>query len=423
IAAVQTPLKTTTATAQGQKVTRLRVDGDPPYEEQDAEESKRIEREHCRQYCGKHCRYSVGTRGHASAPRPTSRFAPFARAETGETRPFDPRVTEKEPAEGYRAPTRDGQTTDSRPSDEPPSSKAGRGEDSSKLGPHPTWTGTWALSASQIDYAYRNDILTELPQITAEDLSDRSKGDALVKGLAVLQITWLVIQVVARAVQNLAISLLEVTVLAFASCAILTYLVLWHKPQDVRTPVYIDLPRVLTREEIIGLAARSPVSTLVVHEFWLHGVAIRAMADNIFPSSPGIPVKTPWMKTPFYLNPVPIGIGLGGTLFGTIHFAAWNFDFPTRVEQLLWRISCCFLVTLPPFGTVAYWSAQHLARAWGMSETRINRFLKPTAYMFVPMYALARLYFLVEVFRQLAYLPPSAFQEVEWPSVIPHVGV
>ncbi|KAI9829471.1 MAG: hypothetical protein M1838_005887, partial [Thelocarpon superellum] len=32
IAAVQTPLKTTTATAQGQKVTRLRVDGDPPYE-------------------------------------------------------------------------------------------------------------------------------------------------------------------------------------------------------------------------------------------------------------------------------------------------------------------------------------------------------------------------------------------------------
>lgn len=95
---------------------------------------------------------------------------------------------------------------------------------------------------------------------------------------------------IARGSQGLAISLLEITTLAFAVCAIDTYVLLWHKPQDVMTPTYIDATSVLTREQIIGLAARSPVSTLFVKEFWLHGVAIRAMAENNFPWTRGIPI-------------------------------------------------------------------------------------------------------------------------------------
>ena len=152
---------------------------------------------------------------------------------------------------------------------------------------HKPWRGTWALSSAQMHHAYESGIIPEPPQITAEELSDRSKGDALIKAIAIAQITWLVIQIIARSFQSLAITLLEITVLAFAATAIGTYALLWRKPQDVMVPVYVDASEILARKQIIRLAARAPISSMIVHSFWLHGVAVRVMADNIFPNTKG----------------------------------------------------------------------------------------------------------------------------------------
>ena len=292
------------------------------------------------------------------------------------------------------------------------------------LGYHKVWKGTWALNSSQMFYAYKSKIILDLPQVTSEELKDRSKGDGLVKGFAILQIAWLVIQIIARSFQNLAITQLEVTVLAFAATAIVTYLSFLHKPQDIKQPIYVDVPNILTREQVIGLAARSPVSTLFVHEFFLYGVAIRGMADNIFPSSPGFPIKLLWKKEKLFLNPVLVGIGVGGAIFGSVHFAAWNFDFPTSVERLLWRISCIVLAVLPAYATAIYVMTSPIAKM--TATTGATRFLKriqkPFDYAFAPLYLFARFFLIVEVFRSLANLPESAFEQVNWPSIIPHVN-
>ena len=294
--------------------------------------------------------------------------------------------------------------------------------ESEKLGPHKTWKGTWALSSIQLLYACQKGIIRGPPQLSTADLEDRSKGDLFVKGAAVLQISWLVVQIIARASEGLAISLLEITTLAFAACAIATYILLWHKPQDVMTPTYIDATNILTREQVIGLAARSPVSTLFVHEFWLHGVAIRAMADSVFPWTRGIPIRLPWRNDTFYLNPVFIGIGFGGTLFGSIHFVAWNFEFPTPVERILWRVSCCVLISIPLLSTAMYFMTLHNARRDSETDTKTNALLRPFTTMCVVLYLLARLYLMTEVFRSLAYAPPSTFYEIDWPSALPHVN-
>lgn len=151
-----------------------------------------------------------------------------------------------------------------------------------------------------------------LPNVSAEDLNDISKGDALVKGLAMLQIIWLVIQMITRASQNLAITQLEVSVLALAVCALFTYILLLHKPQDVRVPSYIDIPGTLSREQVIQIAARRPVATLMIDQYWLHGVAIRSMADNVFPWTRGIRIHIPYiMIEAIFLNPHFVGLGGG----------------------------------------------------------------------------------------------------------------
>ena len=99
-----------------------------------------------------------------------------------------------------------------------------------KLGLHKIWKGTWALSSIQLLYACQKGIIPGPPKLSTVELEDRSKGDIFVKGAAILQISWLVIQIIARASEGLAISLLEITTVAFAACAIATYILLWHKP-------------------------------------------------------------------------------------------------------------------------------------------------------------------------------------------------
>lgn len=81
--------------------------------------------------------------------------------------------------------------------------------------------------------------LIKLPTITAEEINDKSKGDALSKGVALLQLTWFVIQIVARSTQGLAISELELTTAALAGLNSIMYFFWWSKPRDVGSPVLI----------------------------------------------------------------------------------------------------------------------------------------------------------------------------------------
>lgn len=81
--------------------------------------------------------------------------------------------------------------------------------------------------------------LVTLPTITEDEINDRSKGDALAKGFALLQITWFIFQIIARTVQGLAITKLELTTAALAGLNSVMYVFWWDKPCDVRFPVVI----------------------------------------------------------------------------------------------------------------------------------------------------------------------------------------
>ncbi|KAG1814677.1 uncharacterized protein BJ212DRAFT_1569089, partial [Suillus subaureus] len=76
----------------------------------------------------------------------------------------------------------------------------------------------------------------EMPVIVEADIEDRSKGDTLSKGIAILQLAWFVLQLVARYVQNLPITLLELDTLALAALAGIAYGFWWKKPKDVGRP-------------------------------------------------------------------------------------------------------------------------------------------------------------------------------------------
>jgi hypothetical protein len=76
----------------------------------------------------------------------------------------------------------------------------------------------------------------EMPDIVQAEMEDRSKGDVLSKGIAVLQLLWFVTQLVARYAQNLPITLLEIDTLAVAASTSIAYGWWWKKPKDVGRP-------------------------------------------------------------------------------------------------------------------------------------------------------------------------------------------
>ena len=82
----------------------------------------------------------------------------------------------------------------------------------------------------------------DFPEITENEIQDRSKGDGLTKGLVVIHTSWSILQCIARGVEHLPITEFEIMTLAFAVLNFATYWLWWHKPLNVRYPVHV-LPK------------------------------------------------------------------------------------------------------------------------------------------------------------------------------------
>ena len=90
------------------------------------------------------------------------------------------------------------------------------------------------LTADDVIFLRKNSHLEKLPRVTRDELCDTSKSDPLLKLIAIFQILWSIIQISARAIRRLPISLLELNVLALAACVIVIYGFCWYKPKHVQ---------------------------------------------------------------------------------------------------------------------------------------------------------------------------------------------
>ena len=79
-----------------------------------------------------------------------------------------------------------------------------------------------------------------LPDIETNYLKDKSKSDGLSKFIACVQAAWLIVQVVGRLVLGLQVTLLEINTLGHVFCALLIYVLWWHKPRMVQEPICLD---------------------------------------------------------------------------------------------------------------------------------------------------------------------------------------
>lgn len=123
------------------------------------------------------------------------------------------------------------------------------------------------------------EIDSAIREITAAEIVDRSKGDALTKVIAILQTTWFIIQCITRHIQRLSLTELELVTLALASLNAVTFVIWWHKPLGVQDPVRIYLEVAAPTDEpaprqVGGMADLSKTSSIFVREISISRVTM-----------------------------------------------------------------------------------------------------------------------------------------------------
>jgi hypothetical protein len=79
----------------------------------------------------------------------------------------------------------------------------------------------------------------QIPDVSTEEIQDKSKTDAFARGLALVQCFWLLLELIARWNESLPSSQMEIATPACAYCSIPTYGAVQDKPKDVGIPFVV----------------------------------------------------------------------------------------------------------------------------------------------------------------------------------------
>lgn len=228
-----------------------------------------------------------------------------------------------------------------------------------------------------------------LVDVSLTTIRQKSKSSCLAKALVCFQVSWMLIQTIARAFSRLPVTLLELNTLSHVGCAILMYALWWFKPQDVYEPVMIDIAECSVCNVLLAqtnfyassyLREESPND-----EEWVEdgSIVIRSTSRTIFL---------------LVLN----------LAYGAVHAGAWNEHFPSVVEQNFWRAAAsAVLLGSLCMALLIYYHKQDWQDDFGRVTSSI-------IFLGLLLYFTARLFLITEAFLSVRSLPIGAYDTVRW---------
>lgn len=114
-----------------------------------------------------------------------------------------------------------------------------------------------------------------------------------------------------------------------------------------------------------------------------------------------------------------LGFIISGFLYGGLHLLAWNAPFRSRTEEWLWRSSGISIMASVLY--IILLSLLLYPKGSKLSHFRHCLFWL-LAFFFCLVYAVARVYLVVECFINLAYLHDSVYEMPNWSQYFPHIS-
>lgn len=307
-----------------------------------------------------------------------------------------------------------------------------------------------------------NDGFIVYPDLDVEEIQDKSKTEGMARMIAVLQAVWFLINCIIRVAQHLTLTTLELTTLSFILIFFATSFCWKNKPKDISRAIILttNTPITTIRSKYHPYPDQrwyqTPLDFLSRDE-WVCGRLWRYYTQILHYLH--IPIFARPNTKPYDHFPSDIFLRLDRQaegiftlfelLFACIFILAWNFEFPTPTERLIWRISAVYQIVFGLAGGLSIWYAhtvilpkqlekielfeyppkRQLSRlAWKLRNIHPDRdphltlplrILLPNI-LFCVAYCLSRAYILVEDLIGLRRLPEDAFQVVSWSKYIPH---
>ena len=253
---------------------------------------------------------------------------------------------------------------------------------------------------------------------TEEEIQDKAKSNSFAKSLVLFQTSWFIMQCIARGIEHLPVTHLEIVTLAYAAVNFAIYLFWWYKPHNVNRPVRVF------RKPDLG-ATQPQVKEPIPKATWN---AVLKDMYHVFTGGSNKHLNLSHLdRVPrFWANSsneqaetANRGVNVVCGCFGAIHCIAWHFSFPTRAELWIWRISSIAITAEP----IYVYSCLLLIRLLGkvIGEKATHKLFKFCVLSGALGYALARGVTLALAFTSLRDLPPGAYEAVHWTTFIPHI--
>ena len=302
---------------------------------------------------------------------------------------------------------------------------------------HPPDTPGFPINSRAVYYLVQKGYLT-LPALSKKEIWDKSKADRFAKGVAFIQSSYMFLQCIARPIQSLSVSCLELVTVAFVACTAVTYFLWMDKPLGVETPVHLGMttPMATVLHEA-GDVAKHPYIYTPMDFVEQPGWTMWKRRDKFMHF--GGMEKRPIHRIPNDLVQPPITLRLAIPMwfltvsYAAIHVTGWNYGFPTAVEVYVWRSSSVTMfVVLFLWGLVEVMAVKPgfdftltLLGIWEKRTTKKTFFRKwavdAPATLSATMYFVARTVLVAETLASMRLMPSTVYQTVEWASFLPHV--
>ncbi|PYH88457.1 hypothetical protein BO71DRAFT_435733 [Aspergillus ellipticus CBS 707.79] len=189
-----------------------------------------------------------------------------------------------------------------------------------------------------------------IPKFDPRLIDDKGNSSTVAKIIVVIQVVWMIVQIIGRKLDGLPVTLLEANVAVQIPYSLVCYLCWWEKPLDISEPINI----VLCNEHSAG------------HEEWKRAnpdqgsnkadskkefKSVELLTENRRIRWTFIPMfyRTFFDLADYYDGGFEIMAAVTGVVNGGLHASLWNAFFPTPIERTLWRVACVGLGVLPMF--------------------------------------------------------------------------
>ncbi|KAF8414474.1 hypothetical protein L210DRAFT_3467189 [Boletus edulis BED1] len=273
------------------------------------------------------------------------------------------------------------------------------------------------------------------PVITAKDIKGRSKSDALGKAILAPQLFWFMLQVVVRGSTGLAVTLIELDTVCMAVLSLLVLFLWWDKPLRLDCCHTFYSPREVKPDPPTAIA-------LYVSNAWKSDPSCLSTLMGCFIHTQEAQSTTNDKETTLVVkNDKPsrskssrlvdkldkdlvtaVSCGVTWMILGGLHLIAWNFDFPTEMEKVLWRVASLTLAAGPP-ATLSLFLIFRIADFLELCslDDCLDKVEGLTMVSVGILTIVSRLLLVALMLVSLCALPCSAHQTLSWTAYIPHL--